>query len=123
MPNVNRIVLVGHCGADSWVLERVARDAAPDAEVTRVNRQADLDALPAESLLLINRVLDGRFNAGTGVDLIAEVASREAAPRLMLISDYADAQAAAVEAGASPGFGKSDIGSDDVREKIGTALA
>lgn len=122
MPTLTQIVLVGHCGADSWMLERVAKDAAAsgglDAEVIRVNHQDQLDALSAQCLLLVNRVLDGSFTAGTGMDLIAEVAGRDDPPKMMLISNYEDAQAAAVEAGAAPGFGKSDIGSDDVREKI-----
>lgn len=122
MPNLNQIVLVGHCGADSWMLERAAKDAVEGAAVSRCNRQEQLDALGADSLLLVNRVLDGAFKVNTGVDLIAQVAGRDDPPKMMLISNFEDAQAAAVKAGAAPGFGKSDIGSDGVREKIGSLV-
>jgi hypothetical protein len=71
-----------------------------------------------DALLLINRVLDGRFDAGTGVDLIEQLAGRQPAPKLMLISNYPDAQARAVEAGALPGFGKSELGSPDTAMKL-----
>ena len=59
-------------------------------------------------MLLINRVLGWGFNGG-GVELIASLRDGDDAPEMMLISNYADAQQAAVEAGALPGFGKSEL--------------
>jgi hypothetical protein len=41
----------------------------------------------------------------------------------MLVSNYADAQQAAVAAGALPGFGKREIGTPKVKELLRSALA
>lgn len=109
---ITHIALVGHCGFDSGSLSRFAKQAAPDAEVTRVNDQAALDALAKPTtLLLVNRVLDGRFEAGgSGVELIRALQGSDNAPPAMLISNYEDAQQEAEAAGALPGFGKSQVG-------------
>ncbi|MGB0768658.1 MAG: hypothetical protein ACPGYV_13235, partial [Phycisphaeraceae bacterium] len=62
---ITHVALVGHCGFDAGSLTRFAEDAAPDAEVLRVNDQKALDPLlTPTTLLLVNRVLDGRFTAG-----------------------------------------------------------
>ena len=41
---------------------------------------------------------------------------------MMLVSDYAEAQAAAVEAGAVAGFGKSQLGATEVVERVRGAM-
>ncbi len=40
----------------------------------------------------------------------------------MLVSNYADAQKEAVEAGALPGFGKADLGDGQTHERLRNAL-
>ena len=122
---ITRIALVGHCGFDSGSLSRFASDAAPDAEVVRINDQKSLDKVAnADSLLLVNRVLDGRFNVGgSGIELIKTLAGQAEAPPTMLVSNYADAQEQAVAAGALPGFGKSDVGSQAIRQRITDAVS
>jgi hypothetical protein len=62
-------------------------------------------------LLLVNRALDGDFAEPDGIALIRRLAaSREGpAPALMLISNYPEAQAQAVAAGAVAGFGKKEL--------------
>ena len=121
---VTHIALVGHCGFDSGSLKRFAQDVAPKAEVSRVNDQSALDEIAGPgTLLLVNRVLDGRFSAGgSGIDLIRSLSEDDGKPAMMLISNYADAQAQAVAAGALPGFGKSELGSDQTREKMASAI-
>lgn len=116
---INTVVLVGHCGFDQGSLNRTISTVLPGVEVKSANDSADLSpyARP-DALLLVNRVLDGRFDAGTGVDLIRQLADRQPAPKMMLISNYPDAQAQAVEAGALPGFGKSEMGSPETAEKL-----
>ena len=42
--------------------------------------------------------------------------------KVMLVSNYEDAQEAAVSAGALPGFGKREIGTDKVRDLLRDAL-
>jgi hypothetical protein len=122
---IKRIALVGHCGFDSGSLQRFASEAAPAAEVVRVNDQQGLDQVAAgDTLLLVNRVLDGRFDAGgSGIDLIASLAKADDAPPAMLISNYAESQKEAEAAGALPGFGKSDVGNSETKQRVADAIA
>lgn len=116
---INTVVLVGHCGFDQSSLSRAVAAMLPGVAVKSINDSAALTAYSRpDALLLVNRVLDGRFDAGTGVDLIEQLAGQQPAPKLMLISNYQDAQARAVEAGALPGFGKSELGSPDTAKKL-----
>jgi len=115
-----RIVLVGHCGPDVFLLRNAVRRAAPDAEISAVNDERELrERLRDGDVLLVNRVLDGRFDAESGIDLIRSLSSRF--PTL-LVSNLEDAQREAVDAGALPGFGKSDLYDGSTRERIGRAL-
>lgn len=116
---INTVVLVGHCGFDQSSLGRAIAAALPGVAVKSANDSAGLSTYTRpDALLLVNRVLDGRFDADTGVDLIQQLADQQPAPKLMLISNYPDAQARAVEAGALPGFGKSELGSPDTVKKL-----
>ena len=124
MARIERVVLVGHCGADSWMLGDVLAQALPDAAVEQAHTDAEVDALSDQTtLMLVNRVLDGRFAAASGVDLIRQRAGDEAVGRWMLISNYADAQEEAVAAGALPGFGKADAGSPRTIDLLRQAVA
>lgn len=114
-----RVALVGHCGFDSSSLTRMAKSALPDAQIVAVNTQSQLDAVAhGPSLLLINRVLDGRFDADSSLEMIQQLAAQDDPPAMMLVSNYADAQADAVAAGALPGFGKSDVGRAETAERL-----
>ncbi|MEO0716799.1 MAG: hypothetical protein AAFY58_07400, partial [Planctomycetota bacterium] len=79
-------------------------------------RLADFDAL------LINRVLDGSFKTESGIELIRALATLDTAPSLMLISNFADAQAEAESAGATKGFGKSELNTDPARSALRAAV-
>lgn len=114
-----RVVLVGHCGPDAFMLKRAVAEAAPGAVVESNTEESTLWDRPAD-LLLVNRVLDGWYNDGSGLRIIEEATARGV--RAMLISNYADAQAAAVAAGAAEGFGKSEARSEKARAVIRRAL-
>ena len=121
--NRSRIfVLVGHCWADHTVLTSTLTGAVPDATIVRANDTAALDKQLNDhrdgTVLLVNRVLDGRFDTGSGVELIRQLAEGDAAPAMMLISDYPEAQAEAVAAGALEGFGKSQLRDPRTADKI-----
>ena len=122
---VQSVVLVGHCGFDSGTLTRFAGQLVPRAQVVRVNDQSALDnACTPGALLLINRVLDGRFDVGgSGVALIQRLAEHEPRPTMMLVSNYDDAQQQAVKAGALRGFGKSEIGDATTFHRLTEAIA
>lgn len=120
-----RIALVGHCGPDSSYLAMAVRRAVPDATVVRADEQSELDRALSDgvSLLLINRSLDYGFDETSGVDLIRRLKQSHPDTRLMLVSNFADAQAQAAAVGALPGFGKKDLGSPRVSEVLTQALA
>ena len=105
------------------MLKNTLRRIAPEAEVVLVNTPADLAPYATGAVLLVNRVLDGVFPNDSGLDLIQAHLSDEGASPALLISNYADAQAAAEAAGAMPGFGKSDLESAATAERIQAALA
>lgn len=122
------VLLVGHCGFDSGGLERAVRSAAPDARIEGVNSRKALDAKLGEaSLLVINRQLDGSFGVpmgehGDGVELVRELTTNESAPACIVISNFPEAQQAAEEAGALPGFGKKDVRAESAAQSIREAL-
>ena len=122
---VQRVALVGHCGFDSGSLSRFAQQLLPKAQVLRINDQASLDQVAQPgTLLLINRVLDGRFGVGgSGIELIRELASHDPAPLMMLVSNYDDAQHQAVAEGALLGFGKSQINDPATIKRLTEAIA
>lgn len=122
---IQRVALIGHCGFDSGSLTRFAQDIAPGAEVVRVNDQKTLnDISNSQTLMLVNRVLDGRFDVGgSGIALIESIAKSDKASPTMLVSNFEDAQQAAEAAGALPGFGKSQIADAAVRERVAMAIA
>lgn len=115
---ISKVILVGHCGADTGSLTWFVGDAT-GLPVEGVNSAARLRKVMApDTLLLVNRVLDGDFDADTGVALIGELAKETNPPPMMLVSNYTDAQAAAEKAGALPGFGKSQIGEKKLADRL-----
>lgn len=116
------VLLVGHCGPDAYMLRSAVRSIAPEAEIHMIDDESRLpDLLGSADLVLVNRVLDGRFASDDGVGLIASLSS-DAPARFMLVSNYPDAQSRAEAAGALPGFGKSDMRSEQTRSRIVAAL-
>jgi len=119
MSRIRDIALVGHCGFDASSLRRAVEGYAPEASVTMVNSSEALsDYLRPDALLLVNRVLDGRFDTGSGVELIGALAGGPGSPAMMLVSNYDDAQRAAREAGALPGFGKAQLHDPDTADRL-----
>jgi CheY-like chemotaxis protein len=60
--------------------------------------------------VLVNRVLDA--DGSSGLELIRALKAEEQLRDVpvLLVSNYEDAQAQAVQAGAVPGFGKAELG-------------
>jgi DNA-binding NarL/FixJ family response regulator len=116
------VVLVGHCGVDGPRLQsQLSR--LPDVTVTRVNTPADLERSCREGhadLLLVNREPVG-FDE-EGIDIVRQVANNYPNTKVMLVSDYAEAQDEAVRAGALQGFGKALMGSEELGERVRAAL-
>lgn len=118
------LVLVGHCGPDSWMLKSMLGKAAPDHPIEMINALSDLEPLlDSAALLLVNRVLDGRFESESGIGLIESISSRDGTrPPMILVSNLEDAQAEGERAGAKPGFGKSDLYADETLTRVQAAI-
>ena len=118
-----KIVLVGHCGPDAQMLKSAISRAVPRVSVSHANDERRLEEqLTPDSLLLINRVLDGDFCCDSGVGLIELLIRRPDAPAMMLVSNYADAQDHAVAAGAVRGFGKTQLYNDGTAALLRQAI-
>lgn len=73
-------------------------------------------------LLLLNRTLDYGFAEEEGVALMRRLRRERPGLKMMLVSNYPEAQAAALAEGALAGFGKSELGSTRVVEVLRSAL-
>ena len=119
-----KVALVGHCGPDSSFLRIAVSRAERDIQVVSVDDDSDLKRLLNEGvdLLLLNRQLDYGFDEDEGVALIRRLRAAYPHVKTMLVSNYPEAQAAAVAEGALPGFGKREIGTPRVGELLREAL-
>jgi len=119
-----RVLSVGQCGFDHGGISHAFRQAF-GAEVTAAATGARaLELLGQETfaLVLVNRVFDA--DGDSGVDLIRRIKADEKlrTTPVMLVSNYADAQAEATAAGAEPGFGKGELGRPGMLERVRTLL-
>src|SRR3954464_5419513 len=119
-----KIALVGHCGPDSSFLRIAVSKAERDSHAYMVDDDSSLKRLLDEGvdLLLLNRQLDFGFDEQEGVALIRRIRAAYPHVKAMLISNYPEAQAAAVAEGALPGFGKREVNSPRVAEMLREAL-
>lgn len=129
-----RVLLVGHCVPDAYMLKNIVERYVPSAVVLSITQQADLErelaASPPHStphspphVLLVNRVIDGYFEHSIGQVLIRSLAARpNFTPSLILISNLDEAQRDAESAGAMPGFGKSNLYDDQTRQRLLAAI-
>jgi len=119
-----KVALVGHCGPDSSYLRMAVSKVDRGVQVLAADDSNELDRLLQDGvdLLLLNRQLDWGFDEHEGVALLRKLRAKYPELKMMLVSNYPDAQAAAVAAGGMPGFGKREIGSPRVAELLREAL-
>jgi ActR/RegA family two-component response regulator len=92
------------------MLKHLVARTLPESEIRVVNDQASFaEQSQEDAVMLINRVLDGGFGSRNGIELISLLRTGSAKAKAILISNYADAQAQAVAAGALCGFGKREL--------------
>ena len=98
---------VWHCGEEASTLAEALQ---------RLRREA-------YALVLVNRIFDA--DGDSGVELIRRVKADEALRSIpvLLVSNYADAQREAVDAGAEPGFGKAALGRPEMLDRVRPFLA
>jgi len=119
-----KVALVGHCGPDSSYLRMTVGRSAEDVQVVSADDDSDLHQVLAGGvdLLLFNRELSYGFSESEGVKLIERLRKSNPHLKMMLVSNYPEAQAAAVAAGALPGFGKRELSTPRVKEVLREAL-
>lgn len=120
-----KVVLVGHCGADSAYLRIAVSGAAKEVSVLTAQDESSLNRYLSDGvdLVLLNRQLDYGFGTEEGVDLIRDLRAKNPNLKLMLVTNYDDVQQEAIRAGAIPGFGKRELGSARVKQLLRDALA
>ena len=109
---MKRVLDVGNCGPDHAGI-RAFVEANFDVGVDQADRLEDaLQSLERTdyALILVNRELDCDGSDGTNV-IRAIKQSRWSSVPIMLITNFADHQAASLVHGAVPGFGKKSLGS------------
>lgn len=118
------ILSVGQCGFDHNKISRHLEQAFGARVVGVENFDEALEALRREryDLVLINRVNDS--DEAPGVDLIRSVKADAglAGVPMMLVSNYPEAQQEAEALGALPGFGKTDLASEQTRTRLAAIL-
>lgn len=120
-----RILLVGHCGPDGSYIRSAVKAALGGVQFMAAEDNAQMEKAVAGGidLILFNRELGYGFEPAMGVEMIAALRGRYPQVPMMLVSNYPDAQAAALAAGAVSGFGKRQIGTPRVTQILREALA
>ena len=109
---------------DGPSLQSEISSQSKDFDVARANDEDALKKVCEEGadLLLVNREPVG-FDDTDGIRLIAELRKDYPDQKMMLVSDYQDAQQDAVKKGALPGFGKADMGTGKLAKVLREALS
>jgi len=120
-----KVLLVGHCGADAAYLKLAIKKAAGnDVDIRNADDSKSLEsALGAGAdLVLFNRELGYGFATDEGVEAIRALRPLHPNTKMMLVTNYPEYQQAAIAAGATPGFGKRELGSGRVTDLLREAL-
>ena len=119
-----RVLDVGQCNPDHASLSRFLTSHF-DVEVDRAHKLDDtLSKLRTQNydLVMINRKLD--IDHSEGMEILRTIKSDDVLKTtpVVLISNFPDAQDAAVKEGAMPGFGKAELGSPKTKERVTAIL-
>ena len=119
------VLAVGNCGFDQSTLQQmltrhfdVKLSAAVDwSETEQLLKTNDYH------LVLVNRKLD--LDHSDGLQIIKRILADEQTAEIpvMMITNYSEHQQRAVQAGALPGFGKSELNAAETLEKLRPILA
>ncbi len=121
---LKRVLDVGQCGPDHAAIRNyLTRNF--DCEIVQVDDAAAalalLKAAPYD-LVLVNRKLDVDYSDGVEVIRALKADTATESVPVMLVTNYAEHQDAAVAAGAIRGFGKLEFESAETRAKLASVL-
>jgi DNA-binding response OmpR family regulator len=119
-----RVLDIGNCVPDHASICSLIEKHF-DAKVVQAHGQQDALAALLNGgidLVLVNRKLDRDYT--DGIDIIKQIKANAelAATPCMLITNHADHQELAVQAGAEMGFGKLELGSPATHERLRAIL-
>lgn len=120
-----KIVLdVGNCGPDHAAIKRLLTNTF-DAEVLKTDSLGDTMRQLKETnvdLILINRKLD--IDYSDGIEILKSIKADDALSSIpvMLITNYEEHQATAIEAGALRGFGKLELDKPETHDRLAAIL-
>ena len=118
------VLSIGQCRPDNAAITHFLTSNF-DVDVLATDLADDsLTALQANSvdLILINRKLDTDYSDGMEIMKLIKSDPRTEPIPVMLISNFAESQEQAVEAGATYGFGKAELSSPETIERVRGAL-
>ncbi len=116
---------VGNCGPDHMAISRMLQNQFEGIQVRRADGLSDTLSTLQESpvdLILVNRKLD--YDYSDGIEILKHLKS-DAQFRdipVMLITNFEEHQASAIEAGALRGFGKLQLDSPDTTQRLADIL-
>ena len=118
-----RVLDVGNCQPDHASIRALMKQFG--AEVVQAHQAEDALAALRDGefdLVLVNRKLD--IDYSDGIDIIRQIKADPALKKVpvMLVTNYAEHQDAAVAIGAEGGFGKLEFGKPETREKLAALL-
>lgn len=122
---VRTVLDVGNCVPDHASIKRLLTSHY-DVDVLQTHASDDTLALlrkRAVDLVLINRKLDCDYSDGTEILKQLKADPLLAKTPVMIITNYAEHQDAAVALGAERGFGKLELQSPTTREKLNSFLS
>lgn len=121
---MKRVLDIGNCAPDHGAISSLLRKQFGAVVVQAHGSEDALAALRQEKfdLILVNHKLDQDYS--DGLEIIQQIKADQAlaSTPCMLITNHAEHQAAAVAAGAEPGFGKLSLSAPETIERLGRFL-
>ena len=119
-----RVLDVGNCGVDHTAI-RAMLEKSFGAEVLQADGPQDaLQTLQVQpiDLVLVNRKLDQDYS--DGLDVIRQIKADTQFDNVpcMLVTNYAEHQQSAVQAGAEYGFGKKELYAHETQQRLARFL-
>ena len=121
---MKRILDIGQCDYDHRNISRFL-ESHWDVDINRAHGWADAERLLTANrydLILVNRLMNQDHAEGQEIIESLKAHEQYKSMPVMMLSNYADAQERAVQAGAVPGFGKNALTQPQTKDLIASAL-
>jgi CheY-like chemotaxis protein len=117
---MKQVLDVGQCGPDHAAIRHLIEQNFAAQVIQAHGPEDTLACLAREKfdLVLVNRKLDADYSDGVEIIRRIKASPDLAGTPVMLVSNYAEQQQIAVQAGAVAGFGKLELGDPQTLEKL-----